>query len=175
MNERPFDTVDSPLRRLRAMMARSSAGFTFIELLVATAVIAVLASAALPLARVSFKRQRELELKRSLREMRTAIDSFKDWADTGRISNTELQFGSENYPPNLQVLVDGVALANDATGARKKFLRRIPIDPMTGAADWALRSYNDSPDSRVWGGQNVFDVRTKSEGTALDGTKYKDW
>jgi len=139
------------------------------------AVIAILASAALPLARVSIKRQRELELKRALREMRTAIDQFKDWADAGRISNTELQFGSENYPPNLQVLIDGVALANDASGSRKKFLRRIPIDPMTGTTDWVFRSYNDSPDSRVWGGQNVFDVRTKSEATALDGTKYKDW
>jgi general secretion pathway protein G len=162
------------MRTMRRLLSRSSNGFTFIELLVATAVI-VLASAALPLARVSIKRQREVELKRSLREMRTAIDQFKDWADAGRISNTELQFGSENYPPNLQVLVDGVTLANDASGTRKKFLRRIPIDPMTGTTDWAFRSYNDSPDSRVWGGQNVFDVRTKFDGTALDGTKYKDW
>jgi len=163
------------LSRVRALLVRSNGGFTFIELLVATAVIAILASAALPLARVSIKRQRELELKRALREMRTAIDQFKDWADAGRIATTELQFGSENYPPNLQILVDGVTLTNDASGTRKKFLRRIPIDPITGTTDWALRSYNDNPDSRVWGGQNVFDVRTKSEGTALDGTKYKDW
>jgi general secretion pathway protein G len=163
------------MRTLRRWTSRSSPGFTFVELLVATAVITILASAALPLARVSIKRQRELELKRALREMRTAIDQFKDWADAGRLSMFELQAGSENYPPSLQVLVDGVTLANDASGTRKKFLRRIPVDPMTGTTDWALRSYNDNPDSRVWGGQNVFDVRTKYDGTALDGTKYKDW
>jgi general secretion pathway protein G len=163
------------MKTLRRWLSPSSSGFTFIELLVATAVITILASAALPLARVSIKRQREMELKRVLREMRTAIDQFKDWADAGRISNTELQFGSENYPANLQLLVDGVTLANDASGTRKKFLRRIPVDPMTGTTDWAFRSYNDSPDSRVWGGQNVYDVRTKYDGTALDGTKYKDW
>ncbi len=156
-------------------MVPSSPGFTFVELLVATAVMIVLASAALPLVRVSMKRQKEIELKRSLREMRAAIDQFKDWADAGRIPNTELQFGGENYPSSLQQLVDGVTLTNDQTGNRKKFLRRIPIDPMTGSPDWLLRSYNDAPDSRVWGGQNVFDVRTRFEGTALDGTKYKDW
>jgi len=160
---------------LRRWMDRSSPGFTFVELLVATAVMIVLASAALPLVRVSMKRQKEIELKRSLREMRTAIDQFKDWADAGRIATTELQFGGENYPSSLQQLVDGVTLTNDATGNRKKFLRRIPIDPMTGSTDWALRSYNDAPDSRAWGGQNVFDVRTRLDGTALNGTKYKDW
>jgi general secretion pathway protein G len=156
-------------------MSRSSPGFTFVELLVATSVMIVLASAALPLARVSMKRQREAELRRVLREVRTAIDQFKDWADAGRIAVTDLQFGAENYPPSLQVLVDGVTLANDATGTRKKFLRRIPVDPLTGSTDWALRSYNDLPNSRSWGGQNVFDLRTKHEGTALDGTKYRDW
>jgi general secretion pathway protein G len=160
-----------PLRWFR----KTSSGFTFIELLVATAVMMILASAALPLARVSIQRQREVELKRALREMRTAIDEFKDWADTGRIEITELQFGGENYPSSLDVLVEGVALTGDASGVKKKFLRRIPIDPILGRADWGLRSYQDSPDSTVWGGQNVFDVYTRSEGTALNGTKYRDW
>jgi general secretion pathway protein G len=154
---------------------RNSSGFTFIELVVATAVIMVLASAALPLARVSIKRQREAQLRYNLREIREAIDTFKDWADAQMIAASEIQFGSEGYPASLDVLVEGVALANDATGRKKKFLRRIPIDPMTGRADWGLRSYQDPVDSKVWGGQNVFDVYSKREGVALDGTKYRDW
>ena len=154
---------------------RNSSGFTFIELVVATAVIMVLASAALPLARVSIKRQREAQLRYNLREMREAIDSFKDWADLGQIAASEIQFGSEGYPASLDVLVEGVTLANDATGRKKKFLRRIPIDPMTGRAEWGLRAYSDPPDSKVWGGSSVFDVYSKSEGIALDGTKYRDW
>jgi general secretion pathway protein G len=154
---------------------RSSQGYTFIEIVVVTAIMMILASAALPLARVSMKRQREAELRRALREVRTAIDSFKDWADAGRISQTELQFGSENYPASLDVLVQGVTLANDASGNRKKFLRRVPVDPMTGSTDWGKRSYQDSPDSRVWGGQNVYDIYSKFDGIALDGSKYKDW
>ena len=104
-------------------------GFTFIELLVATAVILILASAAMPLVQVSIRRQREVELKNDLRAMRAAIDKFKDYADTGRIAAMDLQFGSENYPKSLQQLVDGVALANDASGRKMKFLRRIPVDP----------------------------------------------
>jgi general secretion pathway protein G len=157
------------------MLSRSSSGFTFIELLVATAVMIILASAALPIVRASVQRQREVELKRALRDMREAIDTFKDWADSGRIAASELQFGAENYPPSLQVLVEGVTLANDASGNRKKFLRRIPMDPMTNSTDWGMRSYTDSPESRVWGGTSVFDVYTKHQGTALNGTKYKDW
>jgi general secretion pathway protein G len=156
-------------------LRQSDGGFTFIEIIVVAALMMILASAAMPLARVSIKRQREAELHRALREMRTAIDQFKDWADAGRIASTELTFGSENYPASLDVLVDGVAIANDATGRKKKFLRRIPVDPMTGTTDWGLRSYQDNPDSRVWGGQNVYDVYTKVDGKALDGTKYKDW
>ena len=154
---------------------KSSDGFTFIELVVATAVIAILASAALPLARVSIKRQREAQLRYNLREMREAIDSFKDWADSQALAASEVQFGSEGYPPSLDVLVEGVALANDATGRKKKFLRRIPIDPMTGHAEWGLRAYTDPPDAKVWGGGSVYDVYSKSGGIALDGTKYRDW
>ena len=155
----------------------SSDGFTFLELIVVTAIMMVLASAALPLARVSMKRQREADLHRALREIRTAIDAFKDLADPPRngIAASELTLGCENYPASLDQLVEGALLANDATGKRKKFLRKVPIDPMTGTTDWGKRSYQDTPDSKVWGGQCVYDVYTKFEGKALDGSKYKDW
>jgi general secretion pathway protein G len=153
----------------------SSPGYTFIELLIATAVLMVLASAAMPLARVSMQRQREAELRRTLRELRTAVDEFKRWADAGRISTRDVNIGSENYPPNLEILVEGVPFTNDASGRLKKFLRRIPIDPITRSADWGLRAYTDSPQATVWGGSSVFDVYSKAPGTALDGTKYKDW
>jgi general secretion pathway protein G len=160
---------------MRWFRKSSSSGFTFIELLVVVGIISVLATAALPLARVSMKRQREADLHRALKEMRTAIDQFKDWAERGQLAQTEIQLGSENYPSSLEQLVEGALLAGDATGRRKKFLRRIPIDPMTGSTDWGKRSYQDAPDSRVWGGQSVFDVYTKADGKALNGSKYKDW
>jgi general secretion pathway protein G len=150
-------------------------GFTFVELLVVTTILLILASAILPLAKVTIQREREAELRRDLRDMRTAIDKFKDIADAGGIAPTDIQAGSENYPPTLQTLVDGVTKNNDATGTKLKFLRRIPVDPMTHSADWGMRSYADKPDSTSWGGSNVFDVFTKSDGKALDGTKYKDW
>ncbi len=159
----------------RRQFLRTVGGFTFIELLVTTAVLMVLASAALPLARVTMQRQREGELRRSLREMRTAIDKFKDYADTQIIAPSEVPFGSEGYPASLTVLVEGVARNNDASGSKIKLLRRIPIDPMTGSADWGMRSYQDRQTATAWGGQNVFDVYSKSEGIALDGTRYKDW
>jgi general secretion pathway protein G len=160
---------------MQRWLRKSVAGFTFVELVIATAVMMILASAALPIARVSIKRQREKELRYTLREMRTAIDKFKDYADTQRIASFEVQFGSEGYPASLDVLVEGVAMANDTTGRKLKFLRRIPIDPMTGVPDWGMRAYQDNADSKVWGGQNVYDVFSKSEGIALDGTKYRDW
>jgi general secretion pathway protein G len=156
-------------------MTRNERGYSFVELLVVTTIILVLASAIMPLAKVTMQRQREIELRRSLREMRTAIDRFKDAADLQMISNLDLEPGSEGYPKSLEILVEGVAVTGDATGRKLKFLRKIPIDPMTGTTEWALRSYQDKPDSNSWGGQNVFDVATKSDGTALDGTKYKDW
>ena len=149
-------------------------GFTFIELVIVTTVLLILASTVMPLAQVTAQRQREVDLRRSLREMRTAIDRFKDAVDQGLIPSTELRPANEGYPPDLDTLVDGVAVANDASGRKLKFLRRIPVDPLT-REEWGLRSYQDDPDSTSWGGQNVFDVYTKSEGTALDGTKYKDW
>ena len=157
------------------ILRRTSPGFTLIELIVTTAILMVLASAALPLARVQMRRYREVELRRTLREMRTAIDNFKIAADTQRIAPTELRVGNEGYPVSLQQLVDGVARANDATGTKLKFLRRIPIDPVTGQADWGMRSYQDPADATIWGGQNVFDVYSKAQGVGLDGTKYKDW
>ena len=150
-------------------------GYTFIELIIVSSMILVLAAAIMPLTRVTMQRTREAELRRSLRELRTAIDKFKDAADQGLIGTLDLTAGAENYPPDLQTLVDGVAAANDATGRKLKFLRRVPIDPMTRGTEWGLRSYQDDPKSTKWGGQDVFDVHTTSEGTGLDGTKYRDW
>jgi len=157
------------------MTDRRQRGYTFIELLVVSAIVMLLASAIMPLARVTATRQREAELRRALREMRTAIDHYKDAADAQQIASLEIKVGSEGYPADLQVLVDGVAIQNDATGRKLKFLRRVPVDPMTRSSDWGKRSYQDNPDATRWGGQNIFDVYTKFEGTALDGTKYRDW
>ena len=153
----------------------SARGFTFIELLVVTTILLILASAVMPLARVTVQRQKEMELRRYLREMRTAIDKFKDAADNGQIPTTELKANNEGYPPDLQTLVDGVSVANDATGRKLKFLRRIPVDPTTGDDEWGLRAYQDKPDSSSWSGQNVYDVYSKNQGTGLDGSKYRDW
>ncbi len=153
---------------------RSARGFTFVELVIVTGILLVLATVAMPLAQVTAQRQREAELRRALREMRTAIDRFKDAVDNGQIATTELKPGSEGYPPDLETLVEGVPAANDASGRKLKFLRRIPIDPLT-REEWGMRSYQDDPDATSWGGQNVFDVYTTSGATALDGTKYRDW
>jgi general secretion pathway protein G len=150
-------------------------GFTFIEVLVVTSIILVLAAAVMPLARITLQREREIELRRALREMRTAIDKYKDAVDQGQIGGTDNQLGSEGYPPDLDTLVEGVTAAGDASGRKLKFLRRIPVDPMTRSSEWGLRSYQDAPDSRSWGGKNEFDVYSRSDGTALDGTKYRDW
>ena len=158
--------------RLRSARDR---GYTFIELVVVTAIVMILASAVIPLTRVTVQRTREADLRRALRDMRTAIDRFKEAADLQQIAAFDLEPGNENYPPDLQVLVDGVTAANDATGRKLKFLRRIPIDPMTGSTEWGMRSYQDRPDATTWGGENVFDVYTKAGGTALDGSRYRDW
>jgi general secretion pathway protein G len=156
-------------------MTLAQRGFTFIELVIVTAILMILASTIMPMAQVTAQRQREIELRRTLREMRTAIDKFKDAVDQGQIPQTELEPGNEGYPPDLDTLVDGVSAANDASGRKLKFLRKIPIDPMTKNTDWGKRAYQDKPDSQSWGGKNVYDVYTTFQGTALDGTKYRDW
>jgi len=147
---------------------RREAGLTLVELIVTVAILAILASAAVPVARFQVKRENERELRYDLWQMRSAIDAYKDAADRGAF---QTKVDSMNYPPDLQTLVDGV----DVHGKKVRFLRRIPVDPMTGSTDWGLRSNQDDQDSDSWGGQNVFDVYSKSDGTALDGTKYKDW
>ena len=146
----------------------SGRGFTLVELIVATSILLVLTSLALPLARVSIKREKEHELRRDLWEMRDAIDRYKDAADKGAF---QTKVGSEGYPPDLDTLVKG-----ENVGTKKlRFLRRIPVDPMTGNTEWGTRSMQDDPDSDSGSGDNVFDVHTKAQGTGLDGTKYKDW
>jgi general secretion pathway protein G len=160
---------------VRWRQLRRAQGYSFVELIVVTSIVLILASAVQPLVKVTIQRQKETELRRALRDMRDAIDKFKDAADQGMIPTTELKAGSEGYPPTLEILVEGVSVANDASGRKLKLLRRIPIDPMTGEAEWGLRAYQDKPDTSSWGGQNVFDVRSLSGGTALDGSKYKDW
>lgn len=159
----------------RLLLQSSQAGYSFIELLVVSTILIILASAILPLGKVTLQRQQEAELRRSMREMRTAIDRYKDSVDLGIIGDTAFQNQSEGYPPNLEILVEGLELLNNATGRKLKFLRRIPIDPITRSTDWGLRSYQDDLDSRTWGGENVYDVYTKSNATALDGTRYSDW
>ena len=141
---------------------------TLIELIVTVAILAILASAAVPVARFKVKRDRERELRRDLWEMRDAIDHYKDAADRGAF---QTKVDSQNYPPDLDTLVKGV----DVQSKKVRFLRRIPVDPMTGKAEWGMRSMQDDPTSDSFGGQSVFDVYSKSQGTALDGTKYSDW
>src|SRR5580693_3402891 len=144
------------------------AGLTLVELIVTVAILAILASAAVPMARFQAKRQKERILRDELWTMRKAIDEYKDAADRHAF---QTKVDSYNYPPDLQTLVNGV----DVQGKKVRFLRKIPTDPMTGRAEWGLRSMQDDPDSDSYGGQSVFDVYSKSDGTALDGTKYKDW
>jgi len=146
-------------------------GFTLVELIAAITIMLILTAVALPLARVQIQRRREAELRRDLRDLRQAIDRYKDFADRGMIPTNADSFG---YPPDLETLVKGVPLKGAAT-AKYKFLRRIPVDPFTGEVNWGLRAMQDDPDSRSWGGGNVFDVYSKSYDTGLDGTKYDSW
>jgi general secretion pathway protein G len=149
----------------------SEHAFTLVELIAAIGILLLLASIALPLARAQIKRRRESELRRDLRVMRSAIDRYKDFSDGGMIPVKVDTFG---YPPDLQTLVEGVPLKGTAN-AKYKFLRKIPMDPMTGRPDWGIRSMQDDLDSGGWGGQNVFDVYSKSQGKGLDGTPYANW
>ena len=151
---------------------RSAAGLTLIELIVAFTILLILTTMALPLARVKVRREKERELRYALREVRAAIDRFKDASDRGLLGPPKLE--SEGYPPDLQTMVDGVKMQG-TVDKKIRFLRRVPRDPLTGQADWGQRSMQDDPASQSWGGQNVFDVRSKSTQTAIDGTKYSDW
>src|ERR1700683_709575 len=152
----------------RSTAAARQAGLPLVELIVTVAILAILASAAVPLARFRAQRERERELRYDLWQMRDAIDKYKDAADKHAF---QTKLDSQNYPPDLDTLVKGV----DAQGKKLRFLRRIPVDPMTGKAEWTLRSMQDDPNSDSWGGQSVFDVASKSQGIAMDGTKYSDW
>jgi general secretion pathway protein G len=143
-------------------------GFTLVELIVAMTILMILTAAATPVVRITIQRNKERELRRDLWELRDSIDRYKDAADRGAF---QTKLDSQGYPPDLDTLVKGV----DSNGKKIRFLRRIPVDPMTGKDEWGLRSMQDDPDSDSWGGQSVFDVYTKSDGTALDGTKYKTW
>lgn len=150
------------------MRSRSQHGVTLMELIVAITILLVLMGAAVPVVRFQAKRQKEAELRHDLWEMRAAIDRYKLYADSNAF---QVKVDTDGYPPDLQTLVKGV----DVQGKTVRFLRRVPIDPMTGHADWVLRSEQDDPNTESWGEQNVFDVHTKSDGTALNGTKYKEW
>jgi general secretion pathway protein G len=143
-------------------------GLTLVELIVTVAILTILASAAVPIARFEVKRQNERQLRRDLWEMRDAIDSYKDAADRHAFMT---KVDSQNYPPDLETLVNG----EDVQGKKVRFLRRIPVDPMTGKAEWGLRSMQDDPTSGSFGGQNVYDVYSKSLGVGLDGTAYSTW
>ncbi len=152
----------------RVLLVRQR-GVTLLEMIVVITILLILMGAAVPILKVSVRRQREVELRRDLWEMRSAIDRYKDAADKNAFQQ---KLGSEGYPPDMDTLVNGVEIAG---GKKLRFLRRIPVDPMTGNTDWGLRSMQDDPQSDSWGGQNVFDVYTKSTGVGLNGTKYKDW
>jgi general secretion pathway protein G len=152
----------------RGWSAKPARGFTLIELMIATTILVVLSTMAVPLARLTIQREKERQLRFDLWEMRDAIDRYKDAADRNLF---QTKVDSQNYPPDLEKLVKG----EDIQGKKVRFLRQIPVDPMTGTKEWGLRSMQDDPESDSWGGQSVFDVFTKSQGTGLDGTKYKDW
>jgi len=154
------------------MKPKEDTGFTYVEVMITIAILTILAAVTIPVARTTIKRQRELELKAALREMRNAIDSYKKYVDAGQIQPEGLD--SEGYPPDLDKLVEGVTLQG-TIDKKIKFLRRIPKDPMTSTYEWGLRSLQDDPNSTSWGRQNVFDVYTTSESKGLDGTPYSQW
>jgi len=149
-------------------------GVTYLELVAVAAILGIIASAILPVGRVAVQRQRELDLRRNLREMRAAIDRYKLAVEQGQIGGTDVKVGSEGYPPDLEILVTGVKRVG-ALDRKLKFMRRIPVDPMTGTAEWGMRCYQDEPDDTSWCGENVWDVYSKSTAKGLDGTTYNTW
>jgi general secretion pathway protein G len=151
-----------------------SRGVTYLELVATATIMVILASAILPMGRVAVRRQREIELRRALREMRQKIDLYKLAVDQGQIGGTDVKLGSEGYPPDLETLVKGVKRVG-TVDRKLKFLRRIPVDPMTGTDEWGLRCYQDEPESTSWCGENVWDVYSKSTAKGLDGTTYNTW
>jgi general secretion pathway protein G len=150
----------------------SEAGMTLLELILACAILLILSSSALPIARYTIVHKREELLSYELRQMRDAIDRYKDLADSNKI---RVEVGTEGYPPDLETLVNGVKLGTAGDDKKIRFLRRIPVDPMTGRAEWGLRAVQDDPDSTSWGGKNVFDVYSKSQGVGSDGRRYSEW
>jgi general secretion pathway protein G len=154
--------------------AERSRGVTYLELIATAAIVMILASAILPLGKVAVRRQREIELRRELRTLRRAVDQYKQAVDQGQIGGTDVKLGSEGYPPDLETLVKGVNRVG-AVDRKLKFLRRIPVDPMTSTAEWGLRCYQDDSDSTSWCGENVWDVYSKSTAKGLDGTNYNTW
>jgi general secretion pathway protein G len=160
---------------MRDGAGRGERGFTYLELVATAAILMILASAIMPMAKVTRKRQKEIELRRELRIIRTAIDDYKKHVDAGKIGGSDNKLGSEGYPPTLEILVEGVSQVGSASDVKLKFLRRIPFDPMTNSTEWGMRCYQDDHDSDSWCGSNVWDVYSKSQGEALDGTKYADW
>lgn len=155
------------------MRFRGRRGLTLVELIVAFTILLLLTAMAVPAARYKVRREKERELRHALREIRTAIDKYKDMADAGQLG--QIKLGTEGYPEKLEVLVEGVQLGTSAEGKKIRFLRRIPKDPFTNSYDWGLRGVQDDPKSTSWNGQNVFDVYTKTYEKAADGTPYSEW
>jgi general secretion pathway protein G len=156
----------------RRMTKRGQRGMTLVELIVAVTILGLLSTLAVPLAAYKVKRDKERDLRSALKEIRGAIDRYKDASDQQKI---QVKVGTDGYPADLDVLVEGVTLVGSATGAKIKFLRRIPRDPMTGTTEWGKRSSQDDPKSNSWGGQNVFDVYSRSMDRSRDGTPYSEW
>ncbi len=156
-------------------MRRRDDGFSYLELVATSFILLILASAILPVAKVGRVRQKEIELRRELRVLRTAVDRYKLEVERGKIGGTDVKLGSEGYPESLEKLVEGVNQVGRADGVKLKFLRRIPLDPMTGKTEWGLRCYQDEPDETSWCGENVWDVYSLAEGKGLDGTRYREW
>ncbi len=154
------------------MRRRNQRGLTLVELIVAFTIMMLLSAMAVPLARYKVRRDRERELRYALREIRTAIDKYKDYADAQKLGPQKMD--TEGYPEDLKALAEGVKLAG-AADKKIRFLRRVPRDPMTNSTEWGKRSYQDDPKSTAWGGQNVFDIYTKSTEKAADGTPYSEW